>query len=314
MTPEPEDMFTMPRDPFFLNSAITDRWSICGREPVVPFRTRVARRLGLIPRPVPRDAHAEGVLLFEFDGEDAVLAAAAEGLEAGTYRRASFHMSRVIAPTPRAHAADPTLPVIAWDHDTIAGGWQDDEIDVVRSLFVARSQDALRGETLLGSLRALASTQEARSSGDFDAVMGMRDPIPPETIIAGMRAMASTHPDRSRYNGDIPPHGLACSAPTPWLPAMIGCAWGHRDDPWDRGWSMAPGDAHVCADLPPAMPPCLVARVQRPLRDGEDMTMIRLSPLMGCVPLDEAGIDPLVPIDPMETLRAIRRLHEEFPS
>ena len=309
-------MITLPREPFFVNSAITDRWSRSEREPVVPFRTRLARRLGLAPRRIPRDAHAEGVLLFEFDGEDALLAAAARGMEDGLYRRASFHMTRVIAPTEAAHAADHSLPVIVWDDTVLPGGWCDDELDVARSLLVARARDRMVGEAMLGSLRALASTQDERSSSTFDAVIDMRNPnpIPPETIIAGIRAVAASHPDREAFEGIIPPHGLACSAPTPWLPAMIGCAWGHRDDPWDRGWSMPPEHSRICDDLPPTMPACLVAHVQRPLRDGEDMTMIRLSPLMGCVPLDELGVHPLVPIDPMETLRAIRRLHEEFPS
>jgi hypothetical protein len=263
---------------------------------------------------VPRDAHAEGVLLFEFDGEDAVLDAAARGLTAGLYRRSSFHMSRVIAPTRTAHAADPSLPVLIWDEDTIAAGWQEDEIDVVRSLFAARVQDADRGEAVLGSLRAVASTEEERSAAALDAIVSARDPIRSEVLFAGMRAMASTHEGRHRYADAVPPHALACSAPTPWLPAMIGCAWGHRDDRWDRRWIMPADSSSVCTDLPPAMPPCLVARVERHLDDGEDMTMIHLAPLRGCVPLDELGVDPVEPIDPMETLRAIRRLHQEFPS
>lgn len=301
-----------PREPFFLTSSITDRWSMFGTPPVVPFRTRVARFLGMAPRPVPRDAHAEGVLLFEFDGEDAVIAAAARGLEDGLYRRASFYMSRVLAPAKEAHAADPSLPVIVWDDDTIAGGWQEDEIDVVRSLFAARVQDAGRGEAMLGSLRAVASTEDGRVSKSLDAVMSMRDPIRSETLIAGMRAIASMHPGREWHEETIPPHGIACSGATPWLPAMIGCAWGHRDDPWDRRWTMTTESSRVCTDLPPAMPACLVARVERHLDDGEDMTMIHLSPLRGCVPLDELGVDPVEPIDPMETLRAMNALNREF--
>jgi hypothetical protein len=301
-----------PREPFFLTSQITDRWSMFGMPPVVPFRTRVARLLGLAPRPVPRDAHAEGVLLFEFDGEDAVIAAAARGLTAGLYRRASFYMSRVVAPTKEAHAADPSLPTIVWDDETIASGWQEDEIDVVRSLFAARVTDAGRGETMIGSLRAVASTEEGRVSKSLDAVISMRDPIRPETLIAGMRAIASMHPGRERHDDIVPPHAVACSAATPWLPAMIGCAWGHRDDRWDRRWIMTPESSRVCTDLPPAMPPCLVARVERHLDDGEDMTMIHLSPLRGCVPLDELGVDPVEPINPMETLRAMNALNREF--